>query len=80
MEGSLMRSFLRGLDFNPIISDKATGEQEPVVQGYIDKLISRLHEQIQAPDHGIINSVKWYSYTTFDVLGVLTFGESFPVS
>ncbi|KAK2768202.1 hypothetical protein FQN54_000054 [Arachnomyces sp. PD_36] len=49
--------------------------QEPVLIGYVDKLIAKLRgaaESQLAVDLG-----KWYNLTTFDVIGDLAFGESF---
>jgi hypothetical protein len=48
-------------------------DQEPIVVGYIDLLMQRLHENCHAP----LDIVKWFNATTFDVVGDLTFGESF---
>jgi hypothetical protein len=40
---------------------------------YFDLLIKRLYENYAKP----INSVNWYNFTTFDIIGDLTFGEPF---
>ncbi|KAL6233103.1 hypothetical protein BDW75DRAFT_252217 [Aspergillus navahoensis] len=56
-------------------SAKALQEQEPLIQGYVDKLISRLKgvaESGRADD-----LVKWFNLTTFDLIGDLAFGEPF---
>jgi len=58
-------------------SDKALREQEPLVQCYIDSLISGLQKQIDGPAKGRIDFVDWFNWTTFDILGDLSFGESF---
>lgn len=55
-------------------SAKSMQEQQPLIQGYIDLLIKRLHE---ISNKGPVNVVAWYSYTTFDIIGDLAFGESF---
>ena len=57
-------------------SDKALKEQETLIQGYVDLLVHRLHEQIEEAPKGPVDIVKWYNYTTFDVITDLTFGES----
>ena len=57
-------------------SDKALKEQETLIQGYVDLLVHRLHEQIEEAPKGPVDIVKWYNYTTFDVIADLTFGES----
>lgn len=40
---------------------------------YFDLLIQRLHENCDQP----VNMVHWFDCTTFDIIGDLTFGESF---
>ncbi|OBT62545.1 hypothetical protein VE03_07403 [Pseudogymnoascus sp. 23342-1-I1] len=55
-------------------SDKALREQEPLIKGYIDLLIQRLHEHAAS---GPLDMVAWYNWTTFDLIGDLAFGESF---
>ncbi|KAF7593962.1 hypothetical protein BBP40_010469 [Aspergillus hancockii] len=60
---------------NPAFSPKGLQDQEPVVKGYIDTFISRLRDEakVGAPT----DMVKWYNFTTFDIIGDLAFGESF---
>jgi hypothetical protein len=48
-------------------------EQEPIMNKYFDLLVRRLHENCSNP----VNFVNWYNYTTFDIIGDLTFGDSF---
>ncbi|APA13827.1 hypothetical protein SS1G_13923 [Sclerotinia sclerotiorum 1980 UF-70] len=55
-------------------SEKALREQEPLIQKYIDLLIQRLYEN---EEKGYQNMVHWYNFTTFDIIGDLTFGDSF---
>ena len=55
-------------------SDKALREQEPLIKGYIDLLISRLHENAAKKAQDMVS---WYSFVTFDIIGDLTLGESF---
>lgn len=55
-------------------SDKALREQEPLIKGYVDLLIQRLHEHVST---GPLDMVAWYNWTTFDLIGDLAFGESF---
>lgn len=54
-------------------SDKALREQEPLVQQYVDLLVNRLEEQTIGD--GPIDIMRWYNYTTFDVICDLAFGE-----
>ena len=58
-------------------SEQATREQEPIITGYVDLLIRKLHEQVKGPKYGIVNIVRWYNFATFDIIGDLTFGQSF---
>ncbi|KAK4978487.1 hypothetical protein LTR28_005318 [Elasticomyces elasticus] len=61
--------------FSHGFSNKALKEQEPLFLKYVDLLIEKLHKEVQdAPDTGI-NMVDLYNFTTFDIMGDLTFGE-----
>uniref|UniRef100_A0A0B7KBH0 Uncharacterized protein n=2 Tax=Bionectria ochroleuca TaxID=29856 RepID=A0A0B7KBH0_BIOOC len=57
-------------------SDKSLREQQPLIQGYIDKLIERLHENSNGGSN-TIDIMAWYNFTTFDIIGDLAFGEPF---
>lgn len=57
-------------------SAKGLQVQEPILRGYVDKLIQRL-EEIAASPNPVVNIVKWYNLTTFDLIGDLAFGEPF---
>ncbi|KAF1924082.1 cytochrome P450 [Didymella exigua CBS 183.55] len=62
--------------FKPAFSDRALKEQEPLLLKYVEKLISNLKRDVSKdPDHKF-DIVKQYNFTTFDVMGDLTFGES----
>ncbi|KAI7911434.1 hypothetical protein M9X92_010530 [Pyricularia oryzae] len=57
-------------------SAKRMLEQEPLIKKYIDLFFERLpviSEGCSKP----VDIVRWYNYTTFDIIGDLTFGESF---
>ncbi|OCK73458.1 cytochrome P450 monooxygenase-like protein [Lepidopterella palustris CBS 459.81] len=56
-------------------SEAALREQEPLVKGYADLLMGRLHEQAKLGD--AVDIVSWYNFFTFDVIGDLAFGEPF---
>ena len=56
-------------------SKKALWEQESIVQAFIDKLIKNIDRYAQSGE--VFNIVAWYNYLTFDVIGDLSFGESF---
>ena len=54
-------------------SDKALRAQEPLLASYVDLLIHRLMEQ--AEKGAEVDIMRWYNYTTFDIIADLTFGE-----
>ena len=55
--------------------------QEPIIESFVDLLISRLKEELtfseSASNEVVLNMVDWYNYTAFDIIGDLAFGESF---
>ncbi|KAL9581558.1 MAG: hypothetical protein Q9212_003829 [Teloschistes hypoglaucus] len=53
-------------------SDKALRDQEPIIQTYVDDLMTGLRKH-----QGNVNLADWFSWTTFDVIGDLAFGEPF---
>ncbi|KAI9697357.1 MAG: hypothetical protein M1820_007863 [Bogoriella megaspora] len=55
-------------------SAKALREQEPVLQGCVDQLITRLREKAGGTE---VDIVKWYNYCTFDIIGDVAVGEPF---
>lgn len=57
-------------------SDRNMRGQEPIIKKYIDVLIKRLHER---GENGAkpVDLASWYNFTTFDVIGDLSFGEPF---
>ncbi|KAK1760281.1 cytochrome P450 [Echria macrotheca] len=71
----------------PQFSDRKMREQEPIIAGYIDLLMARLREHVVDPDRRdpvtggaarrALNMVDWYTWTTFDIIGDLAFGEPF---
>lgn len=61
--------------FSHAFSDKALKEQEPLIQRYVDLLVQRLHEKVEAGTD--VDMVRYYNFTTFDIIGDLTFGEPF---
>lgn len=57
---------------------RAVISQEPILQRYVGLLIKRLREQIPKNDSSaVIDIVPWLNYTTFDIIGDLSYGESF---
>lgn len=62
--------------FSHGFSDRSLREQEPLIHGYIDMLIdglTRFSDNGKAP----LDIVHWFNWTTFDIIGDLTFGEPF---
>ncbi|OAG11400.1 cytochrome P450 [Paraphaeosphaeria sporulosa] len=53
-------------------SDKALREQEQILKGYANLLVEQL---TKASQHGEMDLVRFYNYTTFDIMADLTFGE-----
>jgi cytochrome P450 len=48
------------------------------VTSHVDTLIRRLHEKIdRSKGYADLDLVKWYNFTTFDIIGDLAFGEPF---
>ena len=51
----------------------ALSAQEDLLQYYVDLLIRQIHKSNGAA----MDVVKWYNFTTFDIIGELSFGEPF---
>ncbi|MCJ1403437.1 hypothetical protein MMC11_006660 [Xylographa trunciseda] len=58
-------------------SERALMQQEDLILSYIDLLISRLREHASSPDKVVVDLVQWFNFTTFDIVGDLSLGESF---
>lgn len=56
-------------------SEKALRNQEGVLKYYTDSLIQKLSEL--AHQGKTVDMVRWYNFTTFDLIGDLAFGEPF---
>ncbi|KAL6856809.1 cytochrome P450 [Trichoderma novae-zelandiae] len=56
-------------------SHQAMLDQEPIINKYIDTLLAEL--KIQSTKQEKTDIVRWYNYTTFDIIGDLAFGEPF---
>ena len=67
---------VRGL-LAPAFSERAIREQESLIVGYIDLLIQRLKAQIQGPMECEVDLVRWYNFTTFDIIGDLALSQPF---
>ncbi|KAF7168575.1 hypothetical protein CNMCM5623_001557 [Aspergillus felis] len=57
------------------MSDKALNSQQEIIGGYVDQLIYELRRRCDEP--GVVDMVRWFNFTSFDILGDLAFGESF---
>lgn len=67
--GRLRRQIAHGF------SEKAMRDQEPLIRGYVDVLLERLHRFCTSGSPVVLSD--WYNYTTFDIIGDLAFGEPF---
>ncbi|KAL8969017.1 MAG: hypothetical protein Q9183_002193, partial [Haloplaca sp. 2 TL-2023] len=60
-------------------SERALRSQEDILKHYTDLLITRLKEEIAGTEKSslTLDISKWYSYTTFDLIGDLLFNDPF---
>ena len=58
-------------------SEKALRQQEELIQSYIALLIQRLRTRALSAESAVIDMVQWLNFTTFDLIGDLSLGESF---
>lgn len=63
----------------PGFSPTALRNQEPLIQSYVELFITRLLQKTSAADNGTasVNMTQWFNFITFDIIGDLTFSESF---
>ncbi|KAF7870469.1 hypothetical protein EAF04_004213 [Stromatinia cepivora] len=65
----------------PAFTDRAVAKQEVIIQSYVTLMVEKLLEQIARPENvkmgAVVNIVDWMNWWTFDVIGMLTLGESF---
>lgn len=59
----------------PGFSEKSIRDQEHIIRSYVDLLLKRLWERCN--DGQPVDISDWFNYTTFDIIGDLTFGEPF---
>ena len=50
-------------------TESALLEQEPLLTHYFDLLVSKLKQQIEGLDHGRVDMMAYYNFTTFDIIG-----------
>jgi len=58
-------------------STAAIKEQEPLMRVHFDKMVARMKEQAATSPDGRIDMEKMYNCVAFDVIGDLSFGDSF---
>ncbi|MCJ1380793.1 hypothetical protein MMC17_003902 [Xylographa soralifera] len=58
-------------------SERALSQQEELLISYIHLLISRLRERASSSNTAVVDLVQWLNFTTFDIVGDLSLGESF---
>ena len=58
---------------------RALKAQEPIIQSYVELLITKLkaHAAVGGAEGVVLDIVRWYNFTTFDIVGDLGFGEPF---
>ncbi|KAF2878218.1 cytochrome P450 [Massariosphaeria phaeospora] len=62
----------------PAYSEARTREYEPIVRFYVEKLMSRFDERItQGKGSAVVDFVKWANFTTFDIIGELSWSKSY---
>jgi cytochrome P450 len=49
-------------------SDQALKEQEPLLKGYAEALVAKLKEKATDSEETKVDMVKWYNFTTFDIM------------
>ena len=59
----------------PAFTKAALRKQEAVIEGQVSTLMNRLTEQ--ATELRTVNMRDWFTYATFDMFGMLAFGEDF---
>ena len=61
----------------PAFSDKALSDQHDILQNFTGLLIRRLRERVEMSGSETVDLFEWYIWTTFDLIGDLSFGEPF---
>ncbi|CAG8958605.1 hypothetical protein HYFRA_00009922 [Hymenoscyphus fraxineus] len=62
--------------FAPAFTYGAMCDQEPLISKHVDLFLDRLGEKAQG-GKAEVNILEWLTYCTFDLIGDLSFGESF---
>jgi cytochrome P450 len=61
-------------------SDQALREQEPLLRGYAEALVAKLRERATDLEISGVDMVKWYNFTTFDIMVSLLASKSLVIS
>ncbi|KAF2274864.1 cytochrome P450 [Westerdykella ornata] len=63
----------------PGFTERAVGQQEEIVQGFVGLLMQKLKGKCEESDDGsaAVDVVKWFTFVTMDIITDLSFGESF---
>ncbi|KAF6235303.1 hypothetical protein HO173_006498 [Letharia columbiana] len=61
----------------PAFSDKALSEQQDILQHFTGQLIEKLGDRVKDTGSKPVDLFEWYIWTTFDLIGDLSFGEPF---
>lgn len=61
--------------FAPAFSNRALKQQEPLFLKYVDLLVTKLKEGLREDSNQKFDLVRLYNFTSFDIMGDLTFGE-----
>ncbi|KAF2267484.1 cytochrome P450 [Lojkania enalia] len=59
----------------PAFGDRALKQQAPITKAYVTLLVQQLREAIMMDKKGKVDIRDWYNFTTFDIMGDMTFGE-----
>ena len=52
-------------------TDTALLEQAPLLTHYFNRLISKLKQKIDGHEHGRVDIMAFYNFTTFDIIGYI---------
>lgn len=64
----------------PAFSEKSVYEQEAMIKGHVDLLIRKLKGLVQddpSRNTAVVDVLKWFNYTTFDIIGDFIWGSAF---
>ncbi|KIW45796.1 hypothetical protein, variant [Exophiala oligosperma] len=61
-------------NFSHAFSERALNAQNPLIMKYVDLLIFKLKKIALSPDPRV-DIVRWYNFTSFDIMSDLTFGD-----